>query len=346
MSSLAELTQMCREGGVMGSAEAEAALRGLLDEGETAAGKLDFLRALTEKGETAGELAAWVRAILPRAEDPGLAGHWKGERLLDCCGTGGGGLNLFNVSTGMMFVVAACGVPVVKHGNRGITKKSGSADVLAALGLPIATEPDQLRRQLEVNGLTFVAAPHFHPVFKRLAPLRQQLAAEGRRTVFNLLGPLLNPCRPAAQMIGVFQPGHVGLFSDALEALGRERHGVVYGEGPDGRAIGEAGIFRRNQVRWRLEGPPRDYEETFRGAVPGLDGLMVESAAESADVLERLLGGEEIGCGQGLLIHNAALALRIHGRGDFREAEQEAEEALISGRAYAKLKAWRALGQE
>jgi anthranilate phosphoribosyltransferase len=321
-------------------------MEGLLDPSGNEDQKLEFLRALTDKGESAGELAAFVEAVLPRAVDPGFHGQWGGQRILDCCGTGGGGFNLFNVSTGIMFILAACGVPVAKHGNRGITKKSGSADVLAALGLPIAATPAQLRRQMEANGLAFIAAPQFHPAFRALAPLRQKLAAEGRRTVFNLLGPLLNPCRPASQLIGVFQPGHVALFSDALEALGRERHGVVYGEAPDGRAIGEAGIFRRNQLRWRLDGPPADYEETFRGAVPDLDGLMVDSPVASAELLERLLRGDEVGCGQALLIHNAALALHIHSRPDFRAAEREAEEALVSGRAHAKLQAWRALLQE
>jgi anthranilate phosphoribosyltransferase len=344
--TLSDLTQLCRNHGSLGRAEAAAAMEGLLEPEEDEAAKLDFLRALTDKGERAGELAALVEAILPRAVDPGFHGHWGGQRILDCCGTGGGGFNLFNVSTGIMFILAACGVPVAKHGNRGITKKSGSADVLAALGLPIAATPAQLRRQMEANGVTFIAAPQFHPAFRALAPLRQKLAAEGRRTVFNLLGPLLNPCRPAAQLIGVFQPQHVTLFSDALEALGRERHAVVYGEAPDGRAIGEAGIFRRNRVRWRKDGPPEDYEETFRGAVPDLEGLMVDGPAVSAEILERLLRGEEVGCGQALLIHNAALALHIYGRSDFQAAEREAEEALASGRAYAKLQAWRALPLE
>lgn len=316
-------------------------MEGLLDAGVSEEAKLDFLRALTDKGETALELAAFVQALLPRAVDPGFHGHWNGVRLFDCCGTGGGGFNLFNVSTGIMFILAACGVPVAKHGNRGVTKASGSADVLAALGVPIATSPEGLRRQMEVNGLAFIAAPHFHPVFKHLAPLRQKLAGEGRRTVFNLLGPLLNPCRPASQMIGVFCVEHLGLFSEALESLGRERYGVVYGESPEGRAIGEAGIFKLNRMRWRLAAAPEDFEETFRGAVPGLDGLMVDSPAASADILERLLKGEEIGCGQALLVHNAALALHIHSRPDFRAAEQEAQEALVSGRAYAKLKACR-----
>jgi len=340
-AALPELTHHCRQGGTLGPPEAAAALEALLEPDGPEDAKLDFLRALTEKGETASELAAFVQALLPRSVDPGLQGSWNGVRLFDCCGTGGGGFNLFNVSTGIMFILAACGVPVAKHGNRGVTKASGSADVLGALGLPIASGPDELRRQLEANGLAFIAAPHFHPVFKHLAPLRQKLAGEGRRTVFNLLGPLLNPCRPAAQMIGVFRTEHLGLFSEALESLGRERHGVVYGESPEGRAIGEAGIFKLNRMRWRLNGPPEDFEETFRGAVPGLEGLMVDSPAASADILERLLQGEEIGCGQALLVHNAALALHIHSRPDFRAAEQEAQEALASGRAYAKLKAWR-----
>jgi anthranilate phosphoribosyltransferase len=340
--TLQDITVSCREGIPLGKEQIDGSVAALLDAGVEAGDKLEFLRALTDKGETPDELAWFVGALLPHAVDPGFYGHWEGRRLFDCCGTGGGGFNLFNVSTGIMFILAACDVPVVKHGNRGVTKKSGSADVLAALGVPVAQSPSDLRRQVDSLGLAFIAAPVFHPAFKHLAPLRQKLAGEGRRTVFNLLGPLLNPCRPATQLVGVFKEPHLDLFSRALGALGRERHGVVYGEGPDGQALGEAGIFRRNALHWKLENGVVPYEESFRGAVPGLEGLMVESSAQSAEILEQLLRGEDVGCGSALLIHNAALALRIHGYGDFREAEQAAEEALVSGRAHAKLQAWRA----
>ena len=128
------------------SDEIGAAARDLLDASVPDETKSDFLRAWAQRGETAAELAACAEALLPRALDPGVRGSWKGRALLDCCGTGGGGLNLLNISTGLMFVLSAMGIPVVKHGNRGITKKSGSADVLEALGLRIDPAPGGVAR--------------------------------------------------------------------------------------------------------------------------------------------------------------------------------------------------------
>src|SRR5277367_3838561 len=154
--------------------------------------KAAFLRAWAQRGETATELAACAEAFLPEALDPGLRGSWQGKPLLDCCGTGGGGLNLLNISTGVMFLLAALGIPVVKHGNRGITKKSGSADVLEALGLQIDSAPEEVPCQLEEVGCAFLFAPAYHPTFAVIAPVRRALGAEGRRTIFNLLGPMLN----------------------------------------------------------------------------------------------------------------------------------------------------------
>lgn len=258
--------------------------------------------------------------------------------MFDCCGTGGGGLNLVNISTGIMFILAACGVPVVKHGNRGVTKKSGSADVLVALGVSLAQNPEQLRRQVAELGLTFIAAPVFHPAFKHIAPVRQKLAAEGRWTVFNLLGPLLNPCRPASQLVGVFKKEHLPLFADALGALGRESYAAVYGEDGNGVPLGEASI---DGTTWS-EGQSPLEKKIGKQTFHSIDEVMVDSAEESAARLESGLRDPVAGALREFLLMNAACALRIQeGGGDMAGAEDRVREALDSGRAYAKLKAWR-----
>lgn len=344
--TLADLTRYCREGGELSADHVSAAVPLLLEAPVDEAAKADFLRALTDKGETPGELAAFVNALLPRSVDPGFYTHWEGKRMFDCCGTGGGGLNLVNISTGIMFILAACGVPVVKHGNRGVTKKSGSADVLAALGVPVAQDADQLRRQLGELGLAFIAAPVFHPAFRHLAPIRQKLAAEGRRTVFNLLGPLLNPCRPASQMVGVFKKEHLSLFASAMGALGRETYAAIYGEDAEGVALGEASVDG-----WTLsEGRSPLEKKIGRQTFHALDDLRADSVADSAGRLEALLREPERGFRDApqdlalrdMLIWNAACALRVQGAGgDATAAEEMAAEALDSGRAYARLQAWR-----
>jgi anthranilate phosphoribosyltransferase len=343
---LLDLTQYCRGGGELSEEQVAVAVPALLDPAGDEPGKADFLRALTDKGETSQELAAFVRTLLPHAVDPGFHGHWNGQRMFDCCGTGGGGLNLVNISTGIMFILAACGVPVVKHGNRGVTKKSGSADVLAALGVPVAQNAEQLRRQVDALGLTFISAPLFHPAFKNLAPLRQKLAAEGRRTVFNLLGPLLNPCRPASQMVGVFKKEHMALFAGALEVLGRESYAAIYGEDAAGTPLGEASVDG-----WTLsEGCSPLEKKIGRQTFHALDDLMVDSIDDSAGRLEAVLREPRRAFRESprdlalrdMLIWNAACALRVQGMEvGAMEAEERATDALDSGRAYAKLQAWR-----
>ena len=179
--------------------------------------------------------------LLPRAVAPPVRGSWQDKPLLDCCGTGGGGLNLLNVSTGIVFILAAMGVPVVKHGNRGLTKKSGSADVLEALGIRIDLPPEKMESCLEEVGAAFLFAPAYHTSFSVLAPIRKRLGTEGQRTVFNLLGPLLNPARPDARLVGVFLQAHGELYQATLRHMGCPRFTVVCGEdSKTGTAIGEA----------------------------------------------------------------------------------------------------------
>src|SRR5688572_30956821 len=178
------------------SREVEVAASLLLDPAAPDEKKERLLEALAVKGETPGEIAGFVEAFLQQAVDPRLGMLELEGPTLDVCGTGGDQLDLFNVSTTAMFIAAAAGAVVVKHGNRGITSKSGGADVLEALGVRIDLSPDDFGRCLSHVGAAFLFAPLYHPAFKAVAPVRKQLAEEGRRTVFNLLGPLLNPARP------------------------------------------------------------------------------------------------------------------------------------------------------
>src|SRR5438132_7053171 len=157
--------------------------------------------------------------------------------LIDVCGTGGDGLDFFNISTTIMFVLAAGGAAVVKHGNRSVTSTCGSADVLEELGVAIDLEPDDLRECVKRHGLGFIFARSYHPAFRALAEMRKRLARQNKRTVFNLLGPLLNPARPKRQLIGVFAPSLTPLLAEVLKQLGGESGWVVPGLSDDGQRM-------------------------------------------------------------------------------------------------------------
>ena len=195
--------------------------------------KAELLRALRDKGETAEEIAAFARALLSLAVDPGLDLARLPGPVIDVCGTGGDRMELFNVSTTSMFLLAAGGAVVVKHGNRAITSKCGGADVLEHLGVKIDLPPEPLRRCVESLGLGFIFAPAYHPAFKAISPVRKLLAAQGIPTVFNLLGPLLNPARPPFQLVGIFDRTLLPKYAETLRALGRERAWAVHGDGMD-----------------------------------------------------------------------------------------------------------------
>lgn len=174
----------------------------LLDESGEVEKKARLLKALADKGETAAEIAEFVAVFLEKAQIPDFIDQSFDGPTIDVCGTGGDKLDLFNVSTTSMFVVAAAGGVVIKHGNRGITSKSGGADVLEALGVGIDLPSAQVGTCLEKAGVGFLFAPQYHPAFKAVVPVRKLLAEQGQRTIFNLIGPLLNPARPECQLVG------------------------------------------------------------------------------------------------------------------------------------------------
>ncbi|MEZ0300242.1 MAG: anthranilate phosphoribosyltransferase [Candidatus Methylacidiphilales bacterium] len=383
LSEAAELCSATPSGGPVPSLPDEtirAVVHELLDPVISDDDKAKFLRALTTKGETAIELREFAAALLPYAIEPGFISSFDGKPLLDCCGTGGSGLDLVNISTGMMFLLAACGVPVAKHGNVGVTKKSGSADVLRALGIRIDLPAELQKPCLETVGATFLFARQYHPAFKAIAPVRQKLAMEGRRTIFNLLGPLLNPARPAVQLTGVVNHEHLPLFADALGSTCSRRL-AVFGANSVGVPFGEVSVSGENRFAGDIPEGIADWiedqeeavevpsplaamaeieAETEAGETPALSpeniaryaeltALHVTSPEHSAATLTSILSldPKASSLARKLLLINTSVALVLHTTApDLATALQQATEALDSGKALARLKLMQAFSEK
>jgi len=233
MDALNELARQAASGHALTSDQAREAADRLASAQASDDAKARFLEALAAKGETGEEVAALAARFRELARDPGLDA-WRAEAI-DVCGTGGDRTGTFNISTASMFVLAAGGVKVFKHGNRSVTSRCGSSNLLEALGVGLTADAAVLARSMEELGFCFMFAPAFHPAFKAVAPVRQRLAAEGKRTVFNLLGPLINPARPARQLLGAYSGRIVPLLAEALRGLGLEAVLVVHCDlGPKG----------------------------------------------------------------------------------------------------------------
>jgi anthranilate phosphoribosyltransferase len=320
----------------------------LLSDSTDDAMKADFLSALHRKGESVEEIVAFVQQLIDRAIDPLIDPKNLSGPMLDVCGTGGDGLDLFNVSTTIMFVLAAGGVCVVKHGNRSVTSRCGSADVLEALGVQIALPPEKLKECVERHGLCFIFARQYHPAYRAIGEMRKRLARENIRTVFNLLGPLLNPARPARQLIGVFSPRLTTIFAEALRRLGRERawivHGVIEtGEGMDD--ISTSGVTTFAELRkGRVTSGLIDPRWLNIPAAP-LDELRGGDAMENAGYLEGVLAGKIQGAKRDLALVNAAGGFVVAGLcNDMNEGLSRAREEIDSGRALEKLRALQQFG--
>src|SRR5438876_2306806 len=305
--------------------------------------KVEFLTALHQKGESTDEIVGFVRALMERALDPMIDPSDLPGPMIDVCGTGGAGLNLFNVSTTIMFVLAAGGAVVVKHGNRRVTSSCGSADVLEQLGIEIDLAPEQLQESLKRHGLGFVFARSYHPAFRALAQMRERLARQNMRTVFNLLGPLLNPARPARQLIGVFDPRLTGIFAEALRQLERERAWVVHGLGDNGAGMDDISISGATTVADLADGKVSSamldvsWLGIPRAAVGELQG---GDARENAATIDGILSGKISGAKRDMTIVNAAGGFVVAGLArDLKEGIQLAREEIDSGRALEKLRA-------
>ena len=318
----------------------QAILTGEVPEVETAA----LLTVLATRGEQAPELAGFVDVMRQRVTQLPLTGEERNE-LVDVVGTGGGGPLTFNISSGAALVAAGAGARVAKHGNRAITSRCGSADVLEALGVPIELKPDQAVECLRETGFMFLYAPLYHPAMKVVGPLRRAL---GFRTIFNLCGPLSNPAGARSQVIGVLAPSRVLLMGRTLKELGAKRAFVVHGtDGMDeltttGESIvarieeSETGetTLRASRVTPEMAGLPRATLEDFTG------GDAATNAAMIYDVITGIPGPR-----RDIVLLNAAAALVANGMaGDLKEGVALCAEAIDSGQAAATLEKLRRFG--
>jgi anthranilate phosphoribosyltransferase len=311
------------------------ATRWLLDESVPAEDKADFLGAFHRRGETPAEVVALADTILGHAVPFDVPAGLR--PVLDVCGTGGDKLGLFNISTAVMFVAAGAGARLVKHGNRGITSKSGGADVLEALGVPVDLPVPRLRDMLGEAGAVFLFAPCFHPAFKAVAPARKLLAERGQPSVFNMLGPLLNPARPESQLTGVFHEKLVALYADVLPGLGRERAWIVHGQAGEVGVMDEISTLGPTLIaKVSADGATRETVQPADLGVPvaELEALRGGDAAENARLLLEILRGGRRGAARDIVIVNAAAAVVVAGLTmDWAEAKERAEASIDSGAA-------------
>jgi anthranilate phosphoribosyltransferase len=331
------LLSLVRSGAELTAPECGQAVEWLADSGAPAAQKEAFLEALRVRTETASEIAGFAAALIGRAKDPGVVAADLPGPTLDVCGTGGDKLDLFNISTTAMFVLAAGGAVVVKHGNRAITSQCGGADVLEELGVRIEVEPAKLRRCLESAGVGFVFAPAYHPAFAVIGPVRRALAARGVPTIFNLLGPLLNPVKPPFQLVGVYAASLLPKYAEALRLLGRKRAWVVNGEGADElTCAGASEVYcTENDVISRLEILP----ESLRLRRVSISSLRGGNRAENARMLVDVLSGEDQGARCETVLLNAAAGFVVAGlEPDLDAGLERGRRVIRDGLALAKLR--------
>lgn len=322
--------------------EVEKVVAELLAESVSAEVKADFLIALAVRGETATELAAFVRALRSHSLTIPAPERFAGREMLDVCGTGGDRLGTFNISTTVALVCAAAGVLVAKHGNRAVTSKSGSADVLEHLGVAIDLSPQAASDSLAEHGFAFLFAPRFHPAFLALAAARALCAERGQRTLFNFIGPLMNPARPTAQLVGVSRVEWVEAMARVLKELGLRRVMVVSGEVEGEGHLDELSTLGANTVaefyqergfhtsRWS----PND----FPLQPSSLAQLAGGGVRENAQIIRGLLDGNDRGPRRDAVLLNAAAALFVAGAArSLVEGWELAAETLDSGKAARKL---------
>lgn len=325
----------------LSESQAETLMGGWLQEALTPVMSGAILAALQAKGVTAPELAGMAR-VLQRQSTAVEAGDALPMPLIDTCGTGGDGASTFNISTAVAFVCAAAGVAVAKHGNRAASSKSGSADVLEALGINLGAVPEKVRAAIPAVGITFLFAPGWHPAMKAVVPFRKALKI---RTVFNLLGPLVNPLKPTGQIIGTFDPVLLTTMAGALQSLGAKRAVVLHGR----EKLDEAGLADKTDLAILTESGLTesilDPVELGLEMVP-TSALVGGEPQENAGILRNILQGKGSQAQRDVVALNASLALQVG------EATQEmgtiaahreglaiAQEILSSGAAWDKVEA-------
>ncbi|GAV20062.1 anthranilate phosphoribosyltransferase [Mariprofundus micogutta] len=291
-----------------------------------------ILTGLSIRGESAEVVAGAAKAM--RAASTKISPQASG--LIDTCGTGGDGAKTFNISTAVSLVVAACGVPVAKHGNRAMSSKSGAADVLEALGVNLNISPEQVADCIDNTGIGFLFAQHLHPAMKHAGPVRREL---GIRTVFNLLGPLTNPANAEYQVLGVFAKDKLELVAGALQQLGCKRALVVHGrDGLDEittTTITDAILIQQGQEPITFEIDP----EAFGMPYAAPEALAGDDAATNAAILQHIFAGQA-GAGRDIVLLNAGAALWVAGKvNGIGEGIAMAAQAIDSGKVTETLNA-------
>jgi anthranilate phosphoribosyltransferase len=343
---LDQLIIQLRAGAALAEHQVTAAVAGLVDGTLPAGAKADFLAALAQKGETVEEITFFARALRDMALPVPLDEATRAAGILDVVGTGGDRLGTFNISTCAAIVAAAAGVLVAKHGNRAVTSKIGSADVIEALGIPLDPPPETAAALLREHGFVFLFAPKYHPAFQHIGPARKLCAARGQRTIFNLLGPLLNPVRPSLALVGVPQPALCEPLARVLQQLGSHRGMVVSGRVDTGDGAGEHldefSILGATTVA--------EFYQDHGFSVFAFDPLLVPRQPAmlgdlrggdrevNADIIRRILHGVERGPKRDAVLLNAGAALFIAGKArTISEGWELAAGQIDSGRAAAKL---------
>jgi anthranilate phosphoribosyltransferase len=316
--------------------EARNAMETIMDGRATPAQIAAFMIALKMKGETADEITGCARAMRSRA----AALKVDAPILVDTCGTGGDGSHTFNISTTAAFVIAGAGVHVAKHGNRGVSSKCGSADLLEALGVKIDLEPQRVKDCIEQTGIGFMFAPVFHKAMKHAAAPRKEV---GRRTIFNLLGPLTNPAGASHQIIGVYAPRLTELIAEVLQKLGHGRSFVVHGM----QGIDEITNTGETLVCELNNGVLNSYSimpDDLGVSTASLSELSGGTAEGNARITLEILKGED-GPRTDIVLLNAAAAFAAAGKvPSLKDGVSLGREAIKSGAALDKLDALRAFG--
>lgn len=335
------LTQQLARAESLATAQVAAAVAELAAESVSVENKAAFLTALAKKGETPGEIAAFAHELRSRSIPVPLDPATRAKEILDVCGTGGDHLGTFNISTTVAIVCAAAGVSVAKHGNRAITSKSGSADVLEALGIRVDFAPAEAAVALRDHGFAFLFAPNYHPAFKHIAPARKLCAERGQRTIFNFLGPLLNPVRPTAQLLGVPKPELCEPLAQVLQSLGLRRGMVVSGR-VGAAQLDELSTLGPNTVAefYQERGFATSLLDPnqFPLQPASLDDLRGGDREVNAEIIRQILRGQDRGPKRDAVLLNAGAALFVAGKvRTMSEGWELAGEVIDAGQALARL---------
>ena len=329
MAKITEYLELIFEGKDLTFEQAENLLD-IVFEGEVAQVQIAaFLAAMRVKKASVSELAGLASSLRKHAVPINV----NVSPLIDTCGTGGALTKTFNISTATAFVAAGAGAYVAKHGNKGITSLCGSADVLTALGVNVAPGPERVAECIEKVHIGFMFAPKFHPAMKHVQPVRQSLDF---RTAFNILGPLANPAKVPAQVMGVSDEALMGRIVETLKVLGLQRAMVVHSQGLD-----EISTMAPTRILHLKDG--QIHEETFDPAQFGfrlakLHDLTGGDAAVNADIVRNILAQKETGPKKDIVLLNAAAAIMVAGLAkDFVEGIEKADQAIVSGKALACL---------